>query len=248
MIRIKSPGEIEAMRRAGRIAAAVLQEMKQMVRAGITTAALDKKAEQLIRKAGAEPAFLGYHNFPASICASINEEVVHGIPGLRKLKEGDIISIDVGVRLHGYYGDAAATFAVGEISPLAARLIEVTRQSLYEAIKAMRVGGRLSDISHAVESYVTLNRFSVVRDYVGHGIGIEMHEDPQVPNFGPPGRGPVLQKGMVLAIEPMVNAGGWEVEVLPDQWTVVTKDRSLSAHFEHTVALGEDGPEILTVL
>jgi len=236
------------MRRAGRIAAAVLQEMKQMVRAGITTAALDKKAEQLIRKAGAEPAFLGYHNFPASICASINEEVVHGIPGLRKLKEGDIISIDVGVRLHGYYGDAAATFAVGEISPLAARLIEVTRQSLYEAIKAMRVGGRLSDISHAVESYVTLNRFSVVRDYVGHGIGIEMHEDPQVPNFGPPGRGPVLQKGMVLAIEPMVNAGGWEVEVLPDQWTVVTKDRSLSAHFEHTVALGEDGPEILTVL
>ncbi|HOL17916.1 MAG TPA: type I methionyl aminopeptidase [Bacillota bacterium] len=239
---------MEAMRRAGRIAAAVLQEMKQMVRAGITTAALDKKAEQLIRKAGAEPAFLGYHNFPASICASINEEVVHGIPGLRKLKEGDIISIDVGVRLHGYYGDAAATFAVGEISPLAARLIEVTRQSLYEAIKAMRVGGRLSDISHAVESYVTLNRFSVVRDYVGHGIGIEMHEDPQVPNFGPPGRGPVLQKGMVLAIEPMVNAGGWEVEVLPDQWTVVTKDRSLSAHFEHTVALGEDGPEILTVL
>ncbi len=248
MIRIKSPNEIEAMRRAGRIVAAVLQQMGQMVRPGITTAALNKKAEQLIRKAGAEPAFLGYHNFPASICTSVNEEVVHGIPGLRKLKEGDIISIDVGVRLQGYYGDAAATFAVGEISPLAARLIEVTRQSLYEAIKAMRVGGRLSDISHAVESYVKLNRFSVVRDYVGHGIGTEMHEDPQVPNFGPPGRGPVLQKGMVLAIEPMVNAGGWEVEVLPDQWTVVTKDRSLSAHFEHTVALGEDGPEILTVL
>jgi methionyl aminopeptidase len=248
MIKIKSPREIEAMRQAGRIVAEVLLELEQAVKAGITTASLNKLAEQVIRKAGAEPAFLGYHNYPASICTSINEEVVHGIPGLRKLKEGDIISIDVGVRLKGYYGDAAATFAVGEITPLAARLMDVTRRSLKEAIGALRVGARLSDLSHAVQTYVETNRFSVVRNFVGHGIGTEMHEEPQLPNFGAPGRGPVLQQGIVLAIEPMVNAGGWEVEVLKDQWTVVTRDRSLSAHFEHTVALGENGPEILTVL
>ncbi|MEW5783723.1 MAG: type I methionyl aminopeptidase [Bacillota bacterium] len=248
MINLKSSFEIKNMRRAGRIVAEVLQEMERVVAAGVTTAALDKLAEKLIRRAGAEPAFLGYHGFPASICTSINEEVVHGIPGLRKLQEGDIISIDVGVRLDGYYGDAAATYAVGEISPLAKRLIDVTRQSLEEAIKAMRVGGHLSDLSHAVQFYAEINRFSVVRSYCGHGIGTEMHEEPQVPNFGKPGRGPTLQPGLVLAVEPMVNAGGWEVAVLPDQWTVVTKDRNLSAHFEHTIALGEHGPEILTVL
>ena len=248
MIKIKSSREIEAMRRAGRIVAEVLAELGRLIKAGVTTAALDKKAEQMIRKAGGEPAFLGYHNYPASICASINEEVVHGIPGLRRLKEGDIISIDVGVRLNGYYGDAAATYAVGEISPIAARLIDITRCSLDEAIKAMRARGRLSDISHAVQSYVEMNRFSVVRNFVGHGIGTEMHEEPQLPNFGAPGRGPVLQEGIVLAIEPMVNEGSWEVNVLKDQWTVVTRDGSLSAHFEHTVALGENGPEILTLL
>lgn len=248
MIKIKSAREIEAMRRASRIVAEVLRQLEQMIKAGVTTAALDKKAEQMIRKAGAEPAFLGYHNYPASICTSINEEVVHGIPGLRRLNEGDIISIDVGVRLKGYYGDAAATFAVGEITPAAARLIDVTRRSLEEAIKAMQVGSRLSDLSHAVQSYVEANKFSVVRNFVGHGIGAEMHEDPQLPNFGEPGRGPLLQQGIVLAIEPMVNAGGWAVEVLTDRWTVITKDRGLSAHFEHTVALGAAGPEILTLL
>jgi len=248
MIKIKSAREIEAIRRASRIVAEVLRQLEQMIKAGVTTAALDKKAEQMIRKAGAEPAFLGYHNYPASICTSINEEVVHGIPGLRRLKEGDIISIDVGVRLKGYYGDAAATFAVGEITPAAARLIDVTRRSLEEAIKAMQVGSRLSDLSHAVQSYVEANKFSVVRNFVGHGIGAEMHEGPQLPNFGEPGRGPVLQQGVVLAIEPMVNAGGWAVEVLTDRWTVITKDRGLSAHFEHTVALGAAGPEILTLL
>ncbi len=234
------------MREAGKIVAEVLQEMEHSIRVGITTAMLDKVAEKTIRKHGAEPAFLGYHNFPASICASVNDEVVHGIPGLRKLEEGDIISIDVGTRLKGYYGDGAATFAVGQISPEANKLIDVTRTSLQRAIGAMQSGKRLSDISHAVQTYVECNHFSVVRSYVGHGIGEEMHEEPQVPNFGLPGRGPLLQPGMVLAIEPMVNAGNWDVKVLKDQWTVVTFDGSLSAHFEHTVALGENGPEVLT--
>jgi len=234
------------MKDAGKIVGEVLAEMERSVREGITTAMLNKIAEKIIRRHGAEPAFLGYHNFPASICASVNNEVVHGIPGLRRLQEGDIISIDVGTRLKGYYGDAAATFPVGQISPQARKLIDVTRRSLQEAIDKMQAGNRLSDLSNAVQSYVEQNQFSVVRNYVGHGIGEEMHEEPQVPNFGPPGRGPVLQQGMVLAIEPMVNVGTWEVKVLKDQWTVVTADGSLSAHFEHTVALGENGPEVLT--
>jgi methionyl aminopeptidase len=246
MIKLKSAREIKLMREAGKIVAEVLQEMEHSIRIGITTAMLDKVAEKTIRKHGAEPAFLGYHNFPASICASVNDEVVHGIPGLRKLEEGDIISIDVGTRLKGYYGDAAATYAVGHISPEAQKLIDVTRTSLQCAIGAMQSGKRLSDISNAVQAYVECNHFSVVRSYVGHGIGEEMHEEPQVPNFGLPGRGPILQSGMVLAIEPMVNAGSWDVKVLKDQWTVVTVDGSLSAHFEHTVALGENGPEVLT--
>ena len=234
------------MREAGKIVAEVLLAMNSAINIGITTAMLNKIADKTIRKHGAEPAFLGYHNFPASICTSINNEVVHGIPGLRRLQEGDIISIDVGVRLKGYYGDAAATFAVGQISPEAQNLIDVTKVSLQEAIGAMQAGKKLSDISHAVQAYVEKNSFSVVRNYVGHGIGEEMHEEPQVPNFGQPGRGPLLQKGIVLAIEPMVNAGSWEVEVLQDQWTVVTCDGSLSAHFEHTVALSDNGPEVLT--
>lgn len=249
MIKIKSSQEIELMREAGRLVARVLQEMERAIKDGITTAELDKKAERIIRQAGAEPAFLGYQNFPASICASVNEEVVHGIPGLRRLKEGDIISIDVGVCWKGYYGDAAATFPVGKISPLAARLVETTRLSLDKGIRAMgNNGAHLSDISHAVQQHAESNNFAVVRSYCGHGIGNEMHEDPQIPNFGSPGRGPLLQPGMVFAIEPMVNAGGWETEVLEDNWTVVTKDRSLSAHFEHSVVVGENGPEILTVL
>ena len=234
------------MREAGKIVAEVLLAMSGSINVGMTTAMLNKIADKTIRKHGAEPAFLGYHNFPASICTSINNEVVHGIPGLRRLQEGDIISIDVGVRLKGYYGDAAATFAVGRISPEAQKLIDVTKVSLQEAIGAMQAGKKLSDISHAVQGYVERNSFSVVRNYVGHGIGEEMHEEPQVPNFGQPGRGPLLQKGIILAIEPMVNAGSWEVEVLKDQWTVVTCDGSLSAHFEHTVALSDNGPEVLT--
>ncbi len=234
------------MREAGKIVAEVLWAMNCSINAGITTAMLNKIADKTIRKHGAEPAFLGYNNFPASICTSVNNEVVHGIPGLRRLQEGDIISIDVGVRLKGYYGDAAATFAVGRISPEALKLIDVTKLSLQKAIEAMQVGNKLSDISHAVQAYVEQNHFSVVRNYVGHGIGEEMHEEPQVANFGLPGRGPLLRQGIVLAIEPMVNAGTWEVEVLKDQWTVVTCDGSLSAHFEHTVALSDNGPEVLT--
>lgn len=248
MIRLKSALEIEMMRESGQVAAMVLQELGEVIAPGVTTAALDKRAEKLIRKAGGEPAFLGYHGFPGSICTSINDEVVHGIPGLRRLKEGDIISIDVGVCLRGYYSDTAVTLGVGKISALAMRLIEVTRQSLDEGISAMFPGAHLTDISHAVQKYVETNRFSVVYSYGGHGIGTEMHEEPQVPNLGRPGHGPRLQPGMVLAIEPMVNAGGADVEVLDDGWTVVTRDRSLSAHFEHSVALGEDGPVILTVL
>ena len=234
------------MREAGKIVAEVLQEMGNSVKVGITTAMLNKIAEKIIRSHKAEPAFLGYHNFPASICTSVNSEVVHGIPGLRRLEEGDIISIDVGVRVKGYHGDAAATFAVGSVSREAQNLIDVTRISLQKAVEAMQEGNRLSDVSYAVQRYVESNALSIVRSYVGHGIGEDMHEEPQVPNFGQPGRGPVLKPGIVLAIEPMVNIGSWEVKVLKDQWTVVTADGSLSAHFEHTVALGDNGPIILT--
>ncbi|NLC51190.1 MAG: type I methionyl aminopeptidase, partial [Firmicutes bacterium] len=233
---------------AGIIVAQVLQRMSEIIEPGITTGQLDRESERLIRKNGAEPAFLGYHGFPASICTSINEEVVHGIPGLRRLKEGDIISIDVGAKFKGYYGDAAATFAVGEIDERVQKLIDVTRESLQRGISMVRVGGHLTDISHAIQSYAEKHGFSVVRNYVGHGIGSAMHEEPQVPNFGAPGRGPRLENGMVLAIEPMINAGTWEVKTLLDQWTVVTKDGQLSAHFEHTVAIIDDTPEILTVL
>jgi len=246
MIKLKSSKEIKLMREAGKIVAEVLAVMEKTVKPGVTTARLDSVAESRIRKHGAEPAFLGYNNFPASICASVNNEVVHGIPSLRRLKEGDIISIDVGVYRKGYYGDAAATYAVGEISAEVQKLIDVTRMSLKKAIEKMQSGNRLSDVSHAVQAYVEQNSMSVVRNYVGHGIGEQMHEEPQVPNFGLPGRGPSLQPGIALAIEPMVNAGSWEVEVLDDQWTVVTSDGSLSAHFEHTVVLGENGPEVLT--
>jgi len=214
MIKLKSAREIEMMREAGKIVGEVLAEMGRAVKEGITTAMLDKIAEKIIRRYGAEPAFLGYHNFPASICASVNNEVVHGIPGLRKLKEGDIISIDVGTRLNGYYGDAAATFPVGNISPKAQKLIDVTRMSLQKGIEKVLEGNRLSDISHAVQVFVEKNHFSVVRTYVGHGIGDEMHEEPQVPNFGLPGRGPKLERGIVLAIEPMVNIGGWQVKAV----------------------------------
>ncbi len=246
MITYKSDQEIIIMRQAGRMVASTHQMLSKLIRPGITTAELDVAAEKFIRSQGGEPAFKGYHGFPASICTSINEEVVHGIPSLRRLKEGDIISIDVGVRYKGYYGDAAVTHPVGEIDSNVEKLLEITRQSFYQCLTYARMGYRLSDISHSIQSYVESQGFNVVRNYVGHGIGSEMHEEPQIPNFGKPGRGPRLEKGMTLAIEPMVNAGTWKVETLEDKWTVVTSDRSFSAHFEHTIAIGEGDPEVLT--
>ncbi|MCR3921124.1 MAG: type I methionyl aminopeptidase [Firmicutes bacterium] len=248
MITIKSQREVELMRAAGRVVAEVLHSLKQAVQPGITTAQLDKIAEKLIRKADCTPAFLGYHGFPASICASVNEEVVHGIPSLRKLKDGDIVSIDVGAVFQGYYGDAAATFPVGDVDAEVLRLLDVTRESLYQGIAQATCNHHLTDISHAVQVYVEKHGFSVVRNYVGHGIGNQMHEEPQIPNFGKPGRGPRLQAGMALAIEPMVNSGTWQVETLQDNWTVVTQDRKWSAHFEHTIVVTEDAPVIMTAL
>jgi len=246
MIVLKSDRELNYMRDAGRIVAETHQELKKIVAPGITTRELDKVAEDYITQKGAIPAFKGYHGFPATICASINEEVVHGIPGLRALKTGDIISIDIGAVINGYYGDAAVTLPVGTISEDAARLLQVTEECLYKGIEQVKVDNRLTDISHAIQSYVESNGYSVVRDFVGHGIGTRMHEEPQVPNFGMPGRGPRLKPGMCLAIEPMVNMGTYEVETLLDNWTVVTRDKQLSAHFEHSVAVTEKGPLILT--
>jgi methionyl aminopeptidase len=248
MIIIKSQREIELMRTAGRIVALTLEEIEKHIKVGITTAELDKIAEEFILSQNAYPTFKGYRGFPNSICASINDEVVHGIPGLRTLKNGDIISIDVGAVFEGYNGDAARTFAVGNVKDDAMKLIDVTRQSFFEGLTFAKPGNRLSDISHAVQKYVERHNFSVVRDYVGHGIGQEMHEDPQIPNFGPPGKGPRLRPGMTLAIEPMVNIGGYEVYTLENQWTVVTKDGSLSAHYENTIAITEGEPEILTMI
>lgn len=247
MIIIKSPREIEVMREAGRLTAQTIEELKKLVEPGITTRELDEAAARFIRAAGAVPGFLGYHGFPGNICTSVNEQVVHGIPGSRKLKSGDIISLDIGVIHRGYWGDAAVTLPVGEVSAEAMRLIEVTEASLHTGIEQVRPEARLSDIGHAIQSHVESHGFSVVRDFVGHGIGQAMHEEPQVPNFGPPGKGPVLKPGMVLAIEPMVNMGTYHVKVLGDNWTVVTRDGKPSAHFEHTVAIGEDGPIILTL-
>ncbi len=235
------------MREAGRLVGEVLTELAAHVAPGVTTADLDELAEKRILRAGAIPAFKGYHGYPATICASINDEVIHGIPsGRRLLNEGDVISIDVGAALDGYFGDSAITLAVGQVSEEAATLLRVTDESLYKAIDAVKLGGRVSDIGHAVQKHVEAYGFSVVREFVGHGIGQKMHEEPQVPNYGEPGRGPRLTEGMVLAIEPMVNAGKAAVKVLADGWTAVTRDGSLSAHFEHTVAVTADGPWILT--
>lgn len=246
MIILKSDREIEYLREAGQLVAKTLAEMEKAVKPGITTRELDEIAEKFIRDAGGEPAFKGYHGFPATLCTSVNEQVVHGIPGLRKLENGDIISIDCGAIVNGYFGDSAITLPVGEIEGEAQRLLEVTEQALMIGIEQARCGNRLSDISHAIQNHVESNGFSVVRDYVGHGIGKNMHEEPQIPNYGSPGRGPRLQKGMVLAIEPMVNTGTWEVQTLLDNWTVVTQDAKWSAHFEHTVAITDEGPDILT--
>lgn len=248
MIILKSKREIDKMRKAGRLVAEAHAFLKELIKPGITTIELDQKVEKFIRDQGAIPAFKGYSEFPASICASINEEVVHGIPGMKKLKDGDIISIDTGTIVDGYYGDAAKTYTVGNVSDEDFKLIEVTKQSFYEGLKFARVGYRLSDISHAIQKYVEENGFSVVRDFVGHGIGQNMHEEPQIPNFGPPGKGPRLKEGMVLAIEPMVNVGTFHVKVLEDNWTVVTTDGKRSAHYEHTIAITNDEPILLTTL
>ncbi len=236
------------MREANLIVARVLNELGRLVRPGVTTGELDKRAEELISTAGARSGFKGYHGYPANICTSINEQVVHGIPNGRRLKEGDIISIDVGVLYHGFYGDSAWTFPVGELHPETQRLLTVTREALYKGIEKAVVTCRVSDISAAVQEHVEKHGFSVVRDFVGHGVGTSLHEEPQVPNYGKPGRGPRLQAGMVLAIEPMVNSKGPGVRVLGDRWTAVTADGGLSAHFEHSVAVTENGPWILSEL
>ncbi len=248
MIIIKSKREIEKMRRAGRLVAETHAFLKQYIKPGITTKELDQAAEDFIRRNDGIPAFKGYNGFPGSICASINEEVVHGIPGLKKLKDGDIISIDIGTLVEGYYGDGAKTHPVGVITEEAQKLIDVTKGSFFEGVKFAKVGYRLSDISHAVQTYVENYGFSVVRDFVGHGIGQSMHEDPQIPNFGSPGKGPRLRAGMVLAIEPMVNAGKYHIKILSDNWTVITADKKLSAHYEHTVLITDDEPELLTTV
>lgn len=247
MIILKTPQEIALIERASRVVALAIAFLREQVKPGVTTADLDRLAEEFITGEGAIPAFKGYRGYPATLCTSVNEEVVHGIPSARRrLEEGDIIGIDVGAIVEGYYGDAAVTLPVGRISEEAARLLRVTEAALAAGLAQVRVGNRLSDISHAVQTVAEDAGYSVVTDFVGHGIGRNLHEDPQVPNFGKPGEGPRLKEGLVLAIEPMVNVGGHEVEVLSDRWTVVTRDKSLSAHFEHTIAITTDGPKILT--
>jgi len=242
----KAPWEIALLRKANRLVAEALKAVAAQVKPGVRTLDLDTFAEEYLRRRGAKPAFKGYRNYPFSLCVSVNEEVVHGLPSERCLKEGDIVSLDLGSIVEGYYGDSALTVPVGEVTEEASRLLRVTEEALMRGIGTVRLGGHLSDISHAVQTHVEVHGFSVVRIFVGHGIGKALHEDPQIPNYGPPGRGPRLKQGMVLAIEPMVNAGGPDVEILPDNWTAVTKDRLLSAHFEHTIALTEAGVEILT--
>ncbi len=243
---LKSPQEIEKMRRSNQIVAEILAAIKEIVRPGITTRDLEELAEELLAKKRAKPAFKGYNGFPAALCTSVNEEIVHGIPSERVLKEGDILSLDFGVIYDDFYGDAAITLPVGQVSPEAARLMRVAEEALYLAIEQARPENRVQDISAAIQRYVESQGFSVVRDFVGHGIGKHLHEKPQVPNFGLPGRGIRLRPGMTLAIEPMINAGGHEVLILEDGWTAVTKDGSLSAHFEHSVAITENGPDILS--
>jgi methionyl aminopeptidase len=248
MIVLKSPQEIEKISQACRVVAMTLVYLKDWVKPGVTTQELDRIAEEFILKQGAKPAFKGYRNFPCTLCTSVNEEVVHGIPSKRRLKEGDIIGIDAGAVVEGYFGDAAITFPVGKITSEVQCLLGVTEQALYKGIAQAYPGNRLSDISHVIQTHAEGAGFAVVTDFVGHGIGRNLHEDPQVPNFGLPGQGPRLKEGMVLAIEPMVNMGSSTVRVLEDHWTVVTTDGSLSAHFEHTIAVTTQGPVILTKL
>jgi len=249
MIILKTPAEIEVMAQASRVVAEALEMVKKAVRPGISTEELDRIAEEEIRVRGALPAFKGYRNYPKTLCASVNDQVVHGIPSRRKLKEGDIIGLDLGAIVGGFYGDSAVTVAVGAVPGTTEKLVQVTKEALYLGIKQAVVGNRLSDISHAVQEHVEASGFSVVTEFVGHGIGRQLHEEPQVPNYGKPGQGPRLQPGMVLAIEPMVNIGRSAVRVLDDRWTAVTVDGSLSAHFEHTIAIQPTGtPRILSQL
>ena len=249
MIVLKTGRELKIMKEACRISAGALQLVGRAVEPGVTTAELDRIAEEYIRSEGAVPNFKNYDGYPATACISVNNEVIHGIPTeKRKIKQGDIVSVDLGAMFEGYHGDNAATFACGDISDEAKRLMNATKESLYESIKAARAGGRIGDIGYAVQSYVEARGYSVVRQFVGHGVGTHLHEAPEVPNFGIPGRGIRLLPGMTIAIEPMVNIGKPDVKVMPDGWTVLTKDGSLSAHFEHTVAVTSDGPQIMTVV
>ena len=246
MISLKSAREIDLMRKAGRITAAARKLAGELVVPGVTTLEIDKAVRKFIESQGAKPSFLGYGGFPGSACVSVNEVVIHGIPDHRVLKEGDVVSIDVGAFIDGFHGDCAATFPCGKVSPEAERLIAVTEQSFWEGMKFAKPGQRVSDISHAVQKYVESNGYSVVRDFVGHGIGTNLHEAPQVPNYGPAGHGPRLVPGMTLAVEPMVCAGDWRVKVLDDKWTTVSADNSLTAHYENTILITEDGFEVLT--
>ena len=247
MIELKSAREIGLMRRAGHILADVVERLRGSVKAGMSTLQIDEDVEDFIRSQGARPAFKGYRGFPATVCISINEEVVHGIPAAhRRIEEGDIVGLDLGCIVEGYYADCAVTLPVGDVPSRVRELLDATRESLEAGIVECRPGRRLSDVSHAIQSHVERHGFSVVRAFVGHGIGRALHEEPQVPNFGDPGRGPQLKPGMVLAIEPMVTMGSWEVRILDDGWTAVTRDGSLAAHFEHTIAVTESGPEVLT--
>jgi methionyl aminopeptidase len=243
----KSPAEIEKMRAANQLVARILEELAAMVAPGVTTADLDAAAESRVRAGGAEPAFKGYRGYPATLCASVNEQVVHGIPSAKPLVSGDIVSLDMGVKLNGYYGDSAVTVPVGAVDEDVTRLLRVTQEALDKGIAQVAVGGRISDISHAIQAHVEAHGFSVVREFVGHGIGAALHEEPQIANYGEPGRGPRMAEGMTLAIEPMVNMGRPAVKVLSDGWTAVTKDGSLSAHFEHTVAVTKNGPLVMTM-
>lgn len=243
----KSAGELAAMRRSGRIVGQILAELRAMVRPGVTTRELDAYAETRARQMGAEPAFKGYRGYPASLCTSVNEVIIHGIPSERALSEGDIIGLDFGILCQGFYGDAAVTCPVGRVTVDAQALIDASEKAFFAGLDRLRDEGRISDISHAVQVFVESRGFTVIRDFVGHGIGRALHEEPQIPNFGEPGRGPKIRPGLTLAIEPMIAAGRPEVEVLRDGWTACTRDRSLAAHFEHTVALTENGPEILSL-
>ncbi len=248
MIVYKSDTEILAIKKSNQIVAEILSDLSEMVRPGIQTRELDEYAHNKARKMGSIPAFKGYRSFPASLCTSINEEIVHGIPSTRVLQEGDIISLDFGVIYEGYYGDAAVTLPVGEVSSTASRLIASAKQSFYEGLEQLKVGNRISDVSYAIQQHVEAQGFSVIKTFVGHGIGMSLHEEPQIPNFGSPGHGPKIKPGMVLAIEPMIAVGDWNVEILADKWTAITRDKSLSAHYEHTVAVREDSVEILSLL